>query len=134
MLKHLNMTTPKQRKKWREKQSTYYKNNREKWNKYQRDYKRKRYSEDSEYRETHNSYIASYNKKRYAEDPEYRERMKAYWREAYRKSFGSILQDPKNAKLTVNRHNTKRGALWHHRISWVNICPMILDKELYKIK
>lgn len=53
---------------------------------------------------------------------------------SYRKSFGSILQDPKNAKLTVNRHNTKRGALWHHRISWVNICPMILDKELYKIK
>lgn len=50
---------------------------------------------------------------------------------SYRKSFGSVLQDPNNAKLTINRHNTKRGALWHHRISWVNICPMILDSKIY---
>ena len=48
---------------------------------------------------------------------------------SYRKSFGSVLQDPNNAKLTINRHNTKRGALWHHRISWKNICPMILDNK-----
>lgn len=48
---------------------------------------------------------------------------------SYRKSYGSILQDPNNAKLTINRHNTKRGALWHHRISWKNICPMILDNK-----
>lgn len=51
---------------------------------------------------------------------------------SYRKSFGSILQDPNNAKLTINNHNTKRGALWHHRISWSNICPMILDSKIYK--
>jgi hypothetical protein len=46
---------------------------------------------------------------------------------SYRKSFGSILQDPNNAKLTINRHNTKRGALWHHKIKWANLCPMILS-------
>ena len=51
---------------------------------------------------------------------------------SYRKSFGSVLQDPNNAKLTINRHNTKRGALWHHRIKWSNICPMILDSKIYK--
>jgi hypothetical protein len=50
---------------------------------------------------------------------------------SYRKSFGSVLQDPNNAKLIINRHNTKRGALWHHRISWSNICPMILDSKIY---
>lgn len=50
---------------------------------------------------------------------------------SYRKSFGSVLQDPNNAKLTINYHNTKRGALWHHRISWNKICPMILDSKTY---
>ena len=50
---------------------------------------------------------------------------------SYRKSFGSVLQDPNNAKLTINRHNTKRGALWHHRISWNNIAPKILDSKNY---
>jgi hypothetical protein len=40
------------------------------------------------------------------------------------------LQDPNNAKLTINRHNTKRGALWHHRISWNNIAPKILDNGI----
>lgn len=50
---------------------------------------------------------------------------------SYRKSFGSVLQDPNNAKLTLNNHNTKRGALWHHRISWSNICPMMLDSKIY---
>lgn len=49
---------------------------------------------------------------------------------SYRKSFGSILQDPNNAKLTINRHNTKRGALWHHRISWCKITPKILDNGI----
>ena len=49
---------------------------------------------------------------------------------SYRKSFGSVLQDPNNAKLTINRHNTKRGALWHHRISWSKITPKILDNKL----
>jgi hypothetical protein len=52
---------------------------------------------------------------------------------SYRKSFGSVLQDPNNAKLVLNKHNTKRGVLWHHRVSWKNISPMILDKELYKL-
>lgn len=46
---------------------------------------------------------------------------------SYRKSFGSILQDPNNAKLTLNKHNTKRGALWHHKVYWNKLCPMILD-------
>jgi hypothetical protein len=46
---------------------------------------------------------------------------------SYRKSFGSVLQDPNNAKLTINRHNTKRGALWHHKISWIKLAPKILD-------
>lgn len=50
---------------------------------------------------------------------------------SYRKSFGSVLQDPNNAKLTINRHNTKRGALWHHRINWVKIMPKILNSEKY---
>lgn len=50
---------------------------------------------------------------------------------SYRKSYGSILQDPNNAKLTINKHNTKRGALWHHSISWRNICPMILDSKKF---
>lgn len=50
---------------------------------------------------------------------------------SYRKSFGSVLQDPNNAKLTINRHNTKRGALWHHRISWSDIAPKILDSKFY---
>lgn len=50
---------------------------------------------------------------------------------SYRKSFGSVLQDPNNAKLVLNKHNTKRGALWHHRISWNKITPMILDSEIF---
>jgi hypothetical protein len=50
---------------------------------------------------------------------------------SYRKSFGSVLQDPNNAKLVINRHNTKRGALWHHRISWNSIAPKLLDSALY---
>ena len=53
---------------------------------------------------------------------------------SYRKSFGSILKDPNNAKLTINRHNTKRGALWHHRINWKNIAPKILDNGTRQTK
>jgi hypothetical protein len=49
---------------------------------------------------------------------------------SYRKSFGSVLQDPNNAKLTINRHNTKRGALWHHKISWSKITPKIIDNGI----
>ena len=48
---------------------------------------------------------------------------------SYRKSFGSVLQDPNNAKLTINRHNTKRGALWHHRINWSKITPKIINSN-----
>src|SRR5574344_209243 len=48
---------------------------------------------------------------------------------SYRKSFGSVLQDPNNAKLVLNKHNTKRGALWHHRISWESIMPKIIDNS-----
>lgn len=50
---------------------------------------------------------------------------------SYRKSYGSVLQDPNNAKLVINRHNTKRGALWHHRVSWNSITPKLLDSALY---
>lgn len=48
---------------------------------------------------------------------------------SYRKSFGAILADPKNAKLTWNSGNTKRGALWHHRVSWSAIAPKIILEE-----
>jgi hypothetical protein len=43
------MATEK-KENWRKKQSSYYENNREAWNEYQREYKKKRYSEDEEYR------------------------------------------------------------------------------------
>jgi len=45
---------------------------------------------------------------------------------SYRKSFGAVLADPKNAKLTWNSGNTKRGALWHHRVNWADIAPKII--------
>lgn len=48
---------------------------------------------------------------------------------SYRKSFGAILADPKNAKLTWNSGNTKRGALWHHRVNWADIAPKIILEE-----
>jgi hypothetical protein len=48
---------------------------------------------------------------------------------SYRKSFGSILQDPRNAKLTLNTVNTKRGALWHHKINWSKFMPKIIDEK-----
>jgi hypothetical protein len=48
---------------------------------------------------------------------------------SYRKSFGAILADPKNAKLTYNSGNTKRGALWHHRVNWASISPKIILEE-----
>ena len=43
------MATP-EKDKWREKQQNYYDNNREAWNEYQKEYKKKRYAEDEEYR------------------------------------------------------------------------------------
>lgn len=52
---------------------------------------------------------------------------------SYRKSFGSVLQDPNNAKLTLNLHNTKRGALWHHKVYWAQITPKILNSKLEAI-
>lgn len=48
---------------------------------------------------------------------------------SYRKSFGAVLADPHNAKLTYNNGNTKRGALWHHKVSWASICPKIILEE-----
>lgn len=48
---------------------------------------------------------------------------------SYRKSFGAILADPKNAKLTWNSGNTKRGALWHHRVNWSDIAPKIILED-----
>jgi hypothetical protein len=49
---------------------------------------------------------------------------------SYRKSFGSILQDPNNAKLVLNLHNTKRGALWHHKVYWSRFMPKIIDNSI----
>lgn len=46
---------------------------------------------------------------------------------SYRKSYGSILQDPHNVKLVYNRHNTLRGSLWHHRVNWSKIMPKLID-------
>lgn len=48
---------------------------------------------------------------------------------SYRKSFGAVLADPKNAKLSWNSGNTKRGALWHHKVSWSSIMPKIILEE-----
>lgn len=45
---------------------------------------------------------------------------------SYRKSFGAVLADPRNAKVGLNYHNTKRGALWHHRVRWGGITPKIM--------
>jgi len=53
---------------------------------------------------------------------------------SYRKSFGSVLQDPNNAKLTINRHNTKRGALWHHKVYWNKLSPRILNENNYGLR
>lgn len=47
---------------------------------------------------------------------------------SYRKSFGSVLQDPLNAKLTTNKTN-KNKSLWHHEIQWKNICPKIVLED-----
>lgn len=47
-------TTKKQRK--------YYENNREAWNKYQREYKKRKYAEDLSYRLRVKEYIKEYKK------------------------------------------------------------------------
>lgn len=44
------MSTEKEKKSWRKKQSKYYEENREAWNEYQREYKKRRYAEDPVYR------------------------------------------------------------------------------------
>ncbi len=44
------MSKEDKKENWRNKQSKYYSENREKWNEYQREYKKRRYSEDPEYR------------------------------------------------------------------------------------
>lgn len=48
---------------------------------------------------------------------------------SYRKSFGAILADPKNAKLAYNTGNTKRGVLWHYKVNWADIAPKIILEE-----
>ena len=50
LLPFLQMSTLKERKAWRKKQSAYYEENRESWNEYQREYKKRKYAEDPEYR------------------------------------------------------------------------------------
>jgi hypothetical protein len=56
----MEVTTPKTT----EKQRRYYDNNREAWNKYQREYKKRKYSEDPEYRLRLKEYMKDYYKKR----------------------------------------------------------------------
>lgn len=43
-------------------QQGYYEKNREAWNKYQREYKKKRYNEDDEYKEKTKKYQRDYMK------------------------------------------------------------------------
>ena len=50
----------KRKKKLRKMQAAYYKKNREAWNEYQREYKKRRYKEDPEYR----ARIKEYNRER----------------------------------------------------------------------
>jgi hypothetical protein len=47
-----------------EKQRRYYENNRDAWNKYQREYKRRKYNEDPEYRLRMKEYMREYYKSR----------------------------------------------------------------------
>lgn len=44
---------------------------------------------------------------------------------SWRKSFGSVLQDPLNAKIEQN-HNNANTYLWHHKVHWADICPKII--------
>ena len=57
------MSTPKERKIWRKKQRTYYDKNRESWNEYQREYKKRRYAEDPEFRARVKEYAKEYARK-----------------------------------------------------------------------
>jgi hypothetical protein len=54
MCMEISKTTEKQRK--------YYNNNREAWNKYQREYKKRKYAEDPEYRLRVKEYTREYRK------------------------------------------------------------------------
>jgi hypothetical protein len=45
-----------------EKQRRYYENNREAWNKYQREYKKRKYADDPSYRLRVKEYIKEYKK------------------------------------------------------------------------
>lgn len=45
---------------------------------------------------------------------------------SYRKSYGAVLASPNNVKLVQNLHN--RRLLWHHKVSWKNITPMIIEE------
>lgn len=45
-----------------EKQRKYYENNREAWNKYQREYKKRKYADDPSYRLRVKEYIKEYKK------------------------------------------------------------------------
>lgn len=48
---------------------------------------------------------------------------------SYRKSYGSVLVEPKHAKIIVNPVNDR--GLWHHKIKWARIKPMIIDEDKY---
>lgn len=63
------MTTKinEQREDWRNKQSAYYESNRDEWNKYQREYKKKKYAEDPDYKAKVKAYQKAYYLKKKSE-------------------------------------------------------------------
>lgn len=50
----------------REKQRRYYESNRESWNAYQKEYKKRKYAEDMEYRARMKEYQREYYRQNYA--------------------------------------------------------------------
>ena len=64
LLPPLHMSTLKERKAWRKKQNAYYEENRETWNEYQKEYKRRRYAEDPEYRARMKEYARQYRQEK----------------------------------------------------------------------
>lgn len=78
------MSTTKQKKEWRESQATYYANNREAWNKYQREYKAQKYATDPEYR----ARLIAYNVARKTKAAEKRNHLAIYQSLRYYASKG----------------------------------------------
>ena len=56
--------TEEKKSEWRKKQKEYYDSNREIWNAYQKEYKKRKYSEDPEYRAKTKEYARQWRKKK----------------------------------------------------------------------